>query len=119
MVGIMNNKGIIVKRGDCFDILMNFRDKKHSNFALDDCAIKMSVKNPETNKLLFSVNAEIISAAEGKARIPLKARHTNNPAQDYVCDIQITLKNGDVHTVYPQDITKPGIFRITEDVTEA
>ena len=37
----------------------------------------------------------------------------------YKTDIQLPLKNGDVHTVFPQEINQVGAFIVTEEVTEA
>ena len=118
MVGIMNQNGIIIRRGDTFDILIHFKNKHGGDLNLEGCTIKMAVKEPKESKPIFTVNAEIISEEEGKARIKLTSKHTRLPLKDYATDIQLTLKNGDIHTVYPQNINQVGVFRITEDVTE-
>ena len=118
MVGMMTQNGIIVRKGDSFDIIVQIKDKKQKGLNLEGCNLCMSVKNPETNKVIFKIAGEIISEEEGKVRIAIKPKHTNNSPQDYKTDIQLALKNGDVHTIFPKDINKVGIFRITEDVTE-
>ena len=118
MVGIMNKNGIIIRRGDSFDILIHFKNKHGDNLNLEACSIKMSVKNIGGTTPLFSILGEIISQEEGKARIKILPKHTKISPEDYAADIQLTLKNGDVHTVYPQDINKTAVFRITDDVTE-
>ena len=87
------------------------------DFDLDACSVKMSVKN-ETGQLLLSKTGEIFASAEGKARLKLTAADTNLVPGTYRTDIQVTFKNGDVHTVFPQDINQVGALIITPDVTE-
>lgn len=118
MVGKINANGIVVRRGDSFDIVMKFKSKTAQKFDLIGCNIKMAVKNIGDLRNLFIVNGEIIDENQGIARIKLMPSHTKITPKDYICDIQLTLKNGDVHTVFPSNIAKTAIFRITEDVTE-
>ena len=49
----------------------------------------------------------------------LLANYTDIDPGVYKTDIQLTLKNGDVHTVFPQEINQVGAFIVTEEVTEA
>ena len=37
---------------------------------------------------------------------------------DEETDIQLTLKNGDVHTIYPQNVNAVAYFKLTPEVTE-
>lgn len=41
-----------------------------------------------------------------------------SPSINYVTDIQITFANGEVHTIYPQDINKVAAFIVSKNVTE-
>ena len=93
MAGIMTPAGITIRRGDSFDILMNFKSG-NKNFDLTECKIKMTVRDSD-NKEIFSKDGEIISAANGT-----------------------TLKNGDVHTIYPQNVNAVAYFKLTPEVTE-
>ena len=116
MVGTITSKGITARNGDSFNIILQF---KHSETPMDlnDCTIKLGVKNP-ADKIMFEKIAEIIDATTGKARIVITPEESSIAVGEYKADIQITLKNGEVHTVYPQDINKLAYFRITEQATE-
>lgn len=116
MVGTITPKGITVRKGDSFNIILQFR---HSEIPMDlsDCIIKLGVKN-QAGKIMFEKQAEIIDVASGKARIVITPNESSIDAGEYRSDIQITFKNGEVHTVYPQDINKLAYFKITEEVTE-
>ncbi len=116
MAGILRPGSITVRRGDSFDIVLHLMSGGR-DFDLDACSVKMSVKN-ETGQLLLSKTGEIFASAEGKARLKLTAADTNLVPGTYRTDIQVTFKNGDVHTVFPQDINQVGVLIITPDVTE-
>lgn len=116
MAGIMTPQGITVRQGDSFDIIMNFKSGRR-NFDLTECHIKMAVRN-DNNEVIFSKDGEIIAAASGTARIKINPDDTNNSVGTYKTDIQLTLKNGDVHTIYPQNLNAVAYFKITPEVTE-
>lgn len=116
MVGTITSKGISVRKGDSFNIILQF---KHSEIPMDlsGCIIKLGVKN-SADKIMFEKIAEIIDATSGKARIVITPDESSIAVGEYKADIQITFKNGEVHTIYPQDINKLAYFRITEQATE-
>lgn len=116
MAGVILPNMIIVRKGDSFDIVLQFRtDDKPWN--LTDCTVKMTVRNNE-EKVLFSKSGEIFDVSGGKVRLKLLPADTNITPGDYKTDIQIKLKTGDIHTVYPGDVNKVAVFRITPEVTE-
>lgn len=116
MAGVILPFMIIVRRGDSFDILMQLRhDEKPMD--LTDCVLSMTVKN-QSDRVLFTKEGEIFEPLSGKARIKLTPEETNNEVGDYRTDIQIRLKNGDIHTIYPGDVNKIAVFRITPEVTQ-
>jgi len=119
MTGKMTREGIIVRQGDSFDILLHFRKKDGTDFDISDCTIKMTVRENEHEKEQFSVFGEVLDAAAGKAIIKLTPENTERAVGDYVTDIELRLPNGDVHTIFPENITSTGIFRITRDITGA
>ena len=116
MTGMLNSRGITVRKGDSFAIAIRF---KTEDGALDisGATIKMDVKNME-NKLLFSKAGQITDALNGLAGIELTPQDTNLKEGDYKTDIQITYADGQVHTIFPQDINKVAYFRVTGQVTE-
>lgn len=117
MSGKLTRNGITIRRGDSFNIVMQFK-AANENFDLTNSEIRMSVRNPQNGKLLFpDKKAELINAKEGKSRLCITAQDTSVTPGEYETDIQIILPNGDVHTIYPQDLCKPAYFVITPDVT--
>ncbi len=115
MAGVMTPAGITIRRGDSFDILMNFK-AGNKNFDLTECQLKMTVRDSDNNEL-FSKEGEIISAAAGTARIKLTPAETDANPGNYQTDIQIIFKNGDVHTIYPQNVNAVAYFKLTPEVT--
>lgn len=118
MAGKMNREGIVVRRGDSFDILLHFRKNDGSDLDISGSALKMCAKNSDDGGKVFELSGEIVNAAAGKARLKLTPQQTKIAVGDYETDIELTLKNGDVHTIFPADITRTGLLRITKEVTE-
>ena len=118
MAGKMNREGIVVRRGDSFDILFHFRQNDGSDLDISGCSLKMCVQNGGDGSKVWELDGEIADAAAGKARLKLTPQQTKIAVGDYETDIELTLKNGDVHTIFPADITRTGLLRITKEVTE-
>jgi len=118
MAGQMTGNKIIVRKGDSFDIVLQFKHGDMQPMDLSQCALKMSVRDRD-NELMFTKDGEIIEVLAGKARLKLKPSDTDMVPGIYKTDIQLTLKNGDVHTVFPQDIHQVGAFIVTEEVTQS
>ena len=117
MSGKLTSHGITIRHGDSFNILMQFKTPQQ-NFDLTNSEIRMSVRDTEKpQNPIISKTAEIIDSVNGKARLVITAQDTNINIGEYETDIQITLPNGDVHTIYPQNLSKPAYFIITPDVT--
>lgn len=116
MSGILNSSGIVVRKGDSFTIAIRFKTEQ-GVLDISGARIKMDVKDA-SDTLLFSKSGELTDAINGLAAIELTPQDTNLDVGDYKTDIQITYTNGQVHTIFPQNINKVGYFRITNQVTE-
>lgn len=113
---MLNSRGITVRKGDSFTITIRFKTEQ-GNLDINGATIKMDVKDM-SDKFLFSKSGEITDSAQGLAAIELTPQDTNLEEGDYKTDIQITYANGQVHTIFPQDINKVAYFRVTGQVTE-
>ena len=118
MAGQMTRNKIIVRKGDSFDIVMQFKHGDIQPMDLSQCSLKMSVRH-KTGELMFTKDGEMIDISSGKVRLKLLPADTNIEPDVYKTDIQLTLKNGDVHTVFPQDVNQVGAFIVTEEVTQS
>ncbi len=117
MAGLMTANSILVRRGDSFDIVMQFKDKNGIPLDISESKIVLSVQ--DSDKILkFKIIGEIIDAANGKARIKILPKHSKQEAGIYGANIEIILKNGDTHTIFPQDLTSNAIFQISEEVSD-
>ena len=116
MSGILNSSGITVRKGDSFTIALRFRTEQ-GVLDISGAQIKMDVKD-QADKLLFSKNGEITDAVNGLAAIELTPQDTDLDVGDYKTDIQVTYANGQVHTIFPQNINKVAYFKVTTQVTE-
>ncbi len=114
MTGIMTHDGILIKQGDSYDIVMHFRSKCGKDFDISGANVTLNIKSGENN--LFSIEGEIIEPAKGLAVIKITPQHTSVEAGVYEANIKAVFANGDVHTIFPQDITKNAVFEIVQGV---
>lgn len=118
MAGYMTPSGIVVRQGDTFDILLQFRAGKGKEIDISGWRIKMSVYDQTGKKLQFTKEGEVFDALSGKARIELKPEDTGIEVGDYITDIQVITDQQDIHTIFPQDINRVAVFRVTGQVTK-
>lgn len=117
MAGKIYNNIIEVRQGDSFDLKLKF-NKDCETLDLTNCVVKMQVRGIEDNLLKFEVVADDIAAVDGTCLLRITPDQSNIPVGDYYTDIQITLANGAVHTVFPSDVQKVGVFKITKQITQ-
>ena len=121
MVGKITPNYIEIRQGDNFTIQLQFQDEKTGGFVdLTNAALKMQVKNKADNRVVLTKIGSIDDVAKGKASITILPADTKNLSveEKYITDIQITFGNGEVHTVYPSDISKVAAFIVCQNVTE-
>lgn len=108
---------IEVRQGDSFNIKLRFKAK---NKALNLSALKviMQVRKNENDSLVFEKEAEAVEAAQGIYLLRLTPAETSAPAGNYKTDIQVMFANGEVNTIFPQNVAKIGVFRLTPQVTK-
>ena len=119
MVGRIMPQFIEVRQGDSFTIPLQFKGKD-GFLNIGGAEIKMQIRNRSDNKILVTKLGGIDDAAKGKAHLAIQPADTKNLSVggDYITDIQITFVNGEVHTVYPGDVSKVAAFIISQNVTE-
>lgn len=119
MVGKITPNYIEIRQGDSFTILFQFKNEKKF-IDISGANLKMQIKNKSNGKSLVFKQGIIDDAANGKAHISILPEDTINLRTDneYVTDIQITFANGEVHTVYPQNIRQVASFIVSQHVTE-
>lgn len=115
MSGNMTSKGITVRRGDSFTIIMRFHAAA-GDFDISGAAVKMAVRDADGN-LVLDKSGLISDAAHGIAAIELTPQDTAIAVGRYKTDIQITFANGQVHTIYPPNVNTVAYFKIAEEVT--
>lgn len=116
MVGTITNKGITIRQGDSFPLKLYFKDE-HGPKDITGSTVLMQVRN-SNNVLVISKEGVIENAEQGEVLLSLEPNDTNIELGDYVTDIQITDKNGNVNTIYPQNVNSVAFFRITAQVTD-
>lgn len=114
---IQNSNIIEVRQGDSFTIRLRFA-KKCDAMDLAGATIKMQVRSMDNDSLLWSVTAQPIEAEKGIFALCLTPTETNIEPGDYKTDIQLELPDGSVHTFFPDNVNKLGVFRLTEQVTK-
>ena len=112
---LQNGNVIEVKQGDSFTIIMNIT-KNNSKINLSGARVDMQVRDDE-GSVKFNLSSTPIDAENGKFVLSLAPAHTNIPLGSYKTDIKLITPDGGVNTIFPSDVTKIGVLRITESVT--
>ncbi len=114
---IIPNANIIeVRQGDSFSIKINIK-KNDEHIDMTGSQIKMQVRGRDDNTLKFTLPATPIDIAKGWFVLLLTPEQTNINVGDYDVDIELTTPDGSINTIFPSDVKKIGIFRITRQVT--
>jgi hypothetical protein len=113
---ILQNGNIIeVKQGDSFTIVMKIT-KNNSKINLSGARVDMQVRNNE-DTIMFNLSSTPIDAENGRFVLSISPAHTNIPIGSYRTDIKLITPDGGVNTIFPADVNKIGIFRVTETIT--
>lgn len=116
MSGTMNENLITVRQGDSFTINFELKEKCEP-VDLTGATMLMQVRDDSGN-LMFSVTGTPVDALNGKMAILLTPLQTNIAVGDYLTDIQVTLSDGSVNTIYPANPNQIATFRVTEQITK-
>lgn len=114
---ILQNSNVIeVRQGDSFTITLNIkRDCKDVD--LTGSKLNMQVRKMDDNQLMFDLLGTEIDIQAGRIALILTPAQTGIDVGDYKTDIQLTTSDGMVNTIFPADVNRIGIFRVTEQVT--
>lgn len=113
---LQNGNVIEVRQGDSFTIRINIT-KNNSRIDFAGAKINMQVRGFTDNTLKYDLLATNIDIAKGQFALIMTPAHTSLPIGDYKTDIQLTTNDGSINTIFPADVNKVGILRITEQVT--
>ncbi|MBE6452991.1 MAG: DUF2479 domain-containing protein [Alphaproteobacteria bacterium] len=106
---------IEVRQGDSFTINIQIK-KGHKPLDLNGSKLMMQVRDTDDTVMISKV-ADFIDSEQGKMSLILTSTDTDVSVGDYKVDIQLILPDNSIHTIFPSDVNKIGIFRITEQVT--
>ena len=115
MSGTISENLITVRQGDSFAINFELKEKCEP-VDLTGATMLMQVRDDSGN-LMFSINGTPVDAVNGKIAILLTPLQTNIAVGDYNTDIQVTLSDGSVNTIYPANPNQIATFRVTEQIT--
>ncbi len=116
MTGYINNNLVAVRQGDSFAINICVSENCRP-VDLSTAQIRMQVRD-NNNSLLFEVEGTPVDVEHGKVALLLTPEQTNIELGDYKCDIELIREDGEVHTIFPQNINQIGTLKITEQVTQ-
>lgn len=111
-----NGNVIEVRQGDSFTIRLKIT-KNNAEIDLSNSSVQMQVRSFDDDSVKFDIIASPINIAQGIFAIILTPSHTDIPVGDYKTDIQLSTNDGLINTIFPSDVNKIGILRITEQVT--
>ncbi len=118
MTGTVQNNIITVRQGDSFALNVEVKDGcKPVN--LTGATLLMQVRDKDEGNVIFEVSGTAVDVLHGKMALLITPAESSNPVGEYVTDIQLTGADGSVNTIFPADVNKIGIFKITAQVTEA
>ena len=115
MSGTIQNNLITIRQGDSFTINLELKNKCKP-VDLTGASLLMQVRD-DNNNLMFAVTGTPVDVLNGKMALILTPTQTNIALGDYNTDIQLTLSDGSVNTIWPANVNQIGVFRITEQVT--
>ena len=115
MTGTMTPNGILVRRGDSFDIAMHFKHKDGTPLDISGAQIFFDAKDNEEN-IVLHISGDITDATEGRAVVKITPQHSKLDVGTYEANIKIIFANGDVHTIFPQDLSRNAMLQISEGV---
>lgn len=113
---LQNGNVIEVRQGDSFSIKINIH-KGEGDFDLTGSEVTMQVRKMDDNELKFSKLATEIDIQKGLVALILTPDDTSIEVGEYKTDIQLSTPDGQINTIFPSDVNKIGIFRVTEQVT--
>ncbi len=116
MSGKMNSSVIVVRKGDSFSIRLQLR-KNNKAVDFSGTTPSMQVRGKDDDSLLWELEAVPVDVQNGLFVFQITPEQTGLEIGDYKTDIQLKFDDGSVHTIFPADVYKTGIFRITEQVT--
>lgn len=118
MTGRVYNNVIEVRQGDSFALNVEVKNGcKPVN--LTGATLFMQVRDKDEGNVIFEVSGTAVDVVHGKMALLITPTETSNPVGEYVTDIELTGADGSVNTIFPADVNKIGIFKITAQVTEA
>ena len=106
---------IEIRQGDSFTIQIQIK-KSHRNINLSGSSLTMQARDDNGKTVLDKLAAEV-DAVNGKFAFVLTPSDTNIQIGEYYTDIELSTPDGSVNTIFPSDVNKVGILRITEQVT--
>lgn len=115
MSGTIQNNLIIVRQGDSFTL--NFEVKERCKpLNLTGASMLMQVRD-SGNNVMFAVTGTPVDVLKGKMALILTPTQTNIAVGDYVTDVQLTMADGTVNTIFPANVSAVATFRVTPQVT--
>ena len=115
MSGKVQGNIISVRQGDSFTLNFDL-SKGCKPVNLTGATLAMQVCDDAGN-IVFQCLGTPVDAAKGKVALILTPSMTSIPEGTYATDIQLTQADGNVDTVFPQDVDAVGVFRITKQIT--
>lgn len=114
---ILQNGNIIeVRQGDSFTIRIAMK-KNNQAIDLTGAKVNMQVRDAKDDRLMFDLLATEIDVRAGLVALIITPDMSKIDVGDYKTDIQVSFPDGSINTIFPADINKLGIFRVTEQVT--
>lgn len=113
---LQNGNVIEVRQGDSFSIKIKIH-KDDEGFDLTGSKVNMQVRRIDDNSLMFDLLATEIDIQKGLFALIITPAESGIDVGDYKTDIQLSTPDGMVNTIFPSDVNKVAIFRVTEQVT--
>lgn len=113
---LQNGNVIEVRQGDSFTIRIAMK-KNDQAINLTGAKVNMQVRGFNDDSLKFDLLATEIDVQAGLVALIITPEMSKIDPGDYKTDIQVSFPDGSINTIFPADVNKIGIFRVTEQVT--
>lgn len=115
MTGRIVNNLIEVRQGDTYVINVDLK-KGCCPIDLTGASLLMQVRD-DGGSLMFECEGTDVDVLKGKMALILTPAMTSIEVGDYNTDIQLTTADGNINTIFPENVNAIATFRITEQVT--
>jgi len=117
MTGRITGNLIEVRQGDSYVINLQVLNECGKPVDLTEANVMMQARDTNNN-IVMQVDGTPVDVLNGKVALIITPGMTAIDVGNYETDIQVTMQDGSVNTIFPENVNAVGTLRITRQITE-